>query len=189
MPFLGSATEARVRVARFRHEAQVLAYLTVSPDSDIPTLYQVGEHQGQPYLVREFVEGRTLEQLVAGGALALREGLGLLARIATVVKRVHGLGFAHRNLQPSNILVTADGAPKVVGFGIVGYLTSSKFLPPGATGVPAEVDVRGLQAMLGWLCGTLRQPVPPLLRDVQLGRSVGSVEAFAEVLGGWLRES
>ena len=68
LPRVESPSETPIRRDRFLREAQVLAHLTGDPDSDIPTLYAFGMHDEQPYFVREFVEGRTLEQLVTAGA-------------------------------------------------------------------------------------------------------------------------
>src|SRR5262249_55395336 len=76
MPLLGSAPEATGRLARYHNEWNVLRVLTWKPDPAIPTLYDVGcDAAGQSnYYVREFVDGSALEQLVAKGAVSLREG-------------------------------------------------------------------------------------------------------------------
>jgi serine/threonine protein kinase len=186
MPFLDAAAEISLRVARFYREAEVLARLTLDPDPDFPTLYEVGEYQGQPYFVREFVEASTLEQLGMARTLSLREGLGVVTAVASAVTRVHYRGFVHRNVYPSNVLVSVAGNPKLIGFGRVGLLAGSDFLPAGATGEPAEIDVRALQQMLTWLFTALRQPLPPRLEQLRQPGSVASPGAFAEALGSYL---
>jgi serine/threonine protein kinase len=187
MPLLDPSAEAPLRISRFRREAHALALLTCQPDPDFPTLYDVGECRGQPYLTREFVDGRTLEELGSSGALGLREGLAILAAVAEVVEKVHGRGFAHRNLQPSNVLVVEAGRPKLIGFGLVGLVTGSELLPPGVRGVSTEVDIRALQEMLNWLGEVLCEPIPPSLEAIQQPDSVGSAGAFAALLGKWLQ--
>jgi serine/threonine protein kinase len=180
MPLLDRASNVPERLARFRREAEVLACLNHDPDPDFPTLYDVGEYQGHPYIVREFVEGSTLEQLVTARTLSIREGVGVLAAVARAVQRVHGRGIAHRNLHPSNILIAAGGSPKLISFGRVGLLAGSGLLPSGASSVPAESDVRALKEILGWLGAALGQPVPP-------PASVESLTAFAEALESYLQ--
>ena len=107
--------------------------------------------------------------------------------VAGTVQRVHDLGVVHRNLHPSNVLVSRDGVPKLIGFGMVGLLAGADPRVVGNPGVPdevdvrpAEVDVRGLQQLLGWLGLALRQPLPPRLEALRQPGSVASPGAFAE---------
>src|SRR5262245_62426151 len=72
LPFLDPSSNVPERIARFMHEAEILASLTRDSDPDFPTLHEVGEYQRLPYLVREFVEGSTLEQLVTARMLSVR---------------------------------------------------------------------------------------------------------------------
>jgi serine/threonine-protein kinase len=185
---LAPAADASLRVARFHREAEVLANLTGDPDPDFPTLYEAGEHNGQFYLVREFVEGNTLEYQARAGLLSLREGIAILASVGGAVRRVHDRGIAHRNLHPSNVLIAADGTPKLSGFGLVGLLEGSERLPPGSPGTPAAVDVQALQRMLGWLCSALNQPKPAWLQAIEQDESLRTPAAFVEALaraGSW----
>ncbi len=173
IPLPGSAADM---VKRRNHFLQEARFVASRDDPHIPRLHQIGESQGQPYLVREFVVGTSLERLAAIGSLGWREAVGVLAVIAGVVQRVHEKGFVHRNLDPSNVLVAADGAPKLIGFGRFGLLSTSK----GAT---VEADVRALQMMLAWLGSTLGQaPTPRLVALCQPG-AVASAAAFVEALG------
>jgi len=191
MPLLGSASEAPLRLARYHNEWNVLRILTWEPDPAVPTLYLVGGGvPGQPnFYAREFVEGSTLEQLAAARSLTLQEGITVLAAVARAIVRVHTRGIAHCNLHPSNVLVAVDGTPKLIGFGRVELLTGSDMLPPGSAGVLPEVDVRGLQDLLRWLCVTLQQPVPAGLEWVMAPESATTASAFAEDLDSYLRGS
>jgi serine/threonine-protein kinase len=180
MPLFSSPGDAPLRKARFVREARTLAYLTADPDPDFPALHEVGENQGQPFLVREFVEGGTLEQLAAAGALDLRDGLGVLESVARAVQRVHERGLAHRNLHPANVLVTPERSAKLIGFGFVG--------PLAGPGTPAKLDVRSLQQMLGWLAAAVRQALPASLEALGRPGAVVSPGVLAVLLDRFLQE-
>jgi serine/threonine protein kinase len=184
MPSLGSGPEAGRLLARHENEWNALRVLTWEPDPVIPTLYNAGcdaAWQNHHY-VREFVDGDTLERSVASGAVNFHEGIRVLAAIAGAVRRMHGRWIAHRNLRAPNILVRTDGAPKLIGFGHVWPLAGDDRLPPGMSGVSAEVDVRGLQGILNWLCAALPQPVPASLEAIRRPGSVASAAQFEEAL-------
>src|SRR5262249_31720967 len=161
-------------------EARTLAYLTADPDPDFPALHEVGENQGQPFLVREFVEGGTLEQLAAAGAMDLRDGLGVLAAVGRAVQRGRDRGRAHRNSQPRNVLVTREHTAKLIGFGFAG--------PLAGPGTPAQGDVRSLQLMLGWLAAAVRQALPAYLEALCRRGGVVSPGVLAVLLDRFLQE-
>jgi serine/threonine protein kinase len=186
IPILSPDAERSAKLARFHRECQVLAHLTSEPGSNIPTLLMVGEHEGLPFSVREFVDGRTLQQRASERSINLRVGLELIASVARIVDRVHAQGFAHRNLSPENVLVSTDGTARLIGFGRVGMLAGSDPLAQGTSGVPRDVDVRGLQDLLRWLCETLGQPIPPALEKARRSGSLATPAAFAETVGGYL---
>ncbi|MCI0376831.1 MAG: protein kinase [Gemmataceae bacterium] len=162
MPFLGSPSETARRFSSYQNEWNVLRVLTWEPDPAVPTLYNVvSDVSGQlNFYLREFVSDTSLEQLVVTGSLCLSEGIRILSTIANAVQRMHGHWIAHRNLRPSRVLVGTDGTAKLIGFGHVAPLVGAAELPPGESGVSAKIDIRALQEMLGWLCTTLRQPLP-----------------------------
>ncbi len=88
--------------ARFRTEAEAAARL-VHPN--IVTVYEVGEHDGQPYFAMQYVAGPTLAGRVAQGPLPPRDAARLVAQIARAVDHAHRRGILHRDLKPSNILL------------------------------------------------------------------------------------
>jgi eukaryotic-like serine/threonine-protein kinase len=117
---LGSAAEI---VRRFRAERQILAHL-VHPN--IARFLDAGTAEdGRPYFVMEYVEGRPIDEYV--GKLPLRERLALFREVCAAVHFAHQNLVVHRDLKPGNILVTGDGAPKLLDFGI------AKLLDPGGT--------------------------------------------------------
>jgi serine/threonine protein kinase len=184
---LASGGEGSRQLARFHREARVLACLTGGQKPGIPTLHEVGEYQGLPYYVREYVEGHTLVQRVADRFIGVREGLGVLAAVARTVSRVHEQGFVHRNLRPSNVLIAADGASKLIGFGMA-CPTGPPMVAAGRDAAPTGMDVQALGQMATWLCAGLEQPVPTRLASVCDNCSRAGAAEFAEALAGYLDE-
>jgi eukaryotic-like serine/threonine-protein kinase len=112
---LGTAAEI---VRRFRAERQILAHLD---HPNIAKLLDGGTTQdGRPYFVMEYVEGRPIDEVCA--VLPLRERLALFREVCAAVHFAHQNLVVHRDLKPGNILVTADGAPKLLDFGIAKLL-------------------------------------------------------------------
>src|SRR5262245_7495327 len=89
--------------ARFRAEAEAAARLK---HPNIVTVYEVGDQNGLPYIVMEYVEGRTLSQRLAEGPLPPREAARLVAEAARAVQHAHDHGILHRDLKPANILLS-----------------------------------------------------------------------------------
>jgi eukaryotic-like serine/threonine-protein kinase len=108
----GSAT--RESLDRFRREADLLARLQ---HPGIAAIHGVGQDDhGQPFIVMEYVDGRTLREFAR--RLPLEERLRLLATVCDAVDHAHQRGVIHRDLKPGNVLVTPDGQAKVLDFGI-----------------------------------------------------------------------
>ncbi len=102
--------------ARFLREARSAAQLE---HPNIVSLYETGQtHDGAFYLVTEFVEGRTLEQMIRAGPIAPREAAGLIATVARALEYAHAQGVIHRDITPSNVIVDSDGRPHLMDFGL-----------------------------------------------------------------------
>jgi hypothetical protein len=101
---------------RFFREAQSTGSLQ---HPNIVTVFELGDHEGNPYLVMEFLEGASLDAIIAS-----RRELTVLEKIQTIIGACHGLshahsrGIVHRDVKPANIMVTKDGVVKIVDFGI-----------------------------------------------------------------------
>ena len=120
------------RLARFEREAQILASLG---HPNIAGILGVEDGPRGQALVLEFVDGRTLAEIIAGGRIPPDEACGIARQIADALEAAHEQGIVHRDLKPANIKVRPDGTVKVLDFGL------AKALDP-AQG--ARVDVEDL---------------------------------------------
>jgi len=111
---LAFAADAERR-ARFDREAKLLASLT---HPNIGGIFGLEDVSGTPYLVLEFIEGETLSQRLARGALTVRETLTICGQIASAVEAAHDRGIVHRDLKPGNVMISATGVVKVLDFGL-----------------------------------------------------------------------
>jgi serine/threonine protein kinase len=85
---------------------------------NIVTIYDAGVEGETPWIAMEFVEGRTLRQVIAEGPLAPAQMLDIAVPVADALAKAHDAGILHRDLKPENIMVTAEGVPKILDFGL-----------------------------------------------------------------------
>ncbi|MCF6286280.1 MAG: serine/threonine protein kinase [Candidatus Hydrogenedentes bacterium] len=110
-------------VARFRREAEAIATLN---HPNIVRIYAVGDSDTVPYIAMEFVEGRTLSDLlVDSGSLPGEEALDIALQAADALVCAHDCQIVHRDIKPANILITDDGTVKVTDFGIAKVLNAA----------------------------------------------------------------
>ncbi|HYO16926.1 MAG TPA: protein kinase [Thermoanaerobaculia bacterium] len=103
------------RRRRFDRESKALAALN---HPNVVTIHSVEEVDGQPFLVMEWIQGRSLEELISPGGLPLERYLELAIPLIEAVSQAHQAGIIHRDLKPANIMVRDDGVLKVLDFGI-----------------------------------------------------------------------
>jgi WD40 repeat protein/tRNA A-37 threonylcarbamoyl transferase component Bud32 len=139
----------------------------------IVAIHQVGQHDGQPFCVMDFIEGESLEQRLATGPLAPRLAAQLLGEIAGAVEYAHQRGVVHRDLKPANILLDRQGRAYVADFGLARRIDApdpltatgevvgtASYMAPEQAGQPSHAmgpatDIYGLGAVLyamltGW---------------------------------------
>src|SRR5712692_5011105 len=145
---------------RFLREARSVAQLR---HPSIVSVHEVGEADGVPYLVSDFVQGMTLTDLLSARRPGYRAAAELAATVADALHYAHEQGVVHRDVKPSNILVGDDGAPHVMDFGLAkreaGEITMTvegqvlgtpAYMPPEqARGEGHGVDARGDVYSLG----------------------------------------
>ncbi|HSS45768.1 MAG TPA: serine/threonine-protein kinase, partial [Thermoanaerobaculia bacterium] len=130
LPTAFSADAERLR--RFEQEAQAASALN---HPNILSIYDLGTHDGAPYIVSELLEGETLRSRLAGGAFTPRRAIGHALQIAQGLAAAHEKGIVHRDLKPENIFVTSDGRVKILDFGLA-RVTQPEGLSAGATNLP-----------------------------------------------------
>jgi serine/threonine protein kinase len=111
-PHLYGKPEAEARLDR---EARLASSLN---HPAIVSVFDVGHHDAQPYVVMELIEGRTLAARIGAGRLPIREAVEIAMQVADGLAAAHDAGVVHRDLKPQNIMLTAEGRPKVVDFGL-----------------------------------------------------------------------
>ena len=160
---------------RFYHEAQVAGRLN---HPHIVTIYDVGEKAAgeDAYIAMEYVTGTNLHELLAGGGrLPLAQVADVMDRLAQALDYAHESGVVHRDIKPANILLTENGQPKILDFGIARLVAGGLTRPGKFFGTPnymspeqvigAEVDGRSDQFSLGVILYQLLTGEKPFVGD------------------------
>ena len=164
------------RIARFEREAKTLASLN---HPNIAAIYGFEKSSGVHALVMELVEGPTLADRIAQGAIPVDEALPIAKQIAEALEAAHEQGIIHRDLKPANVKLRPDGVVKVLDFGLAKALEPAGAMSPGMSQAPTITTPAMTQA--GMILGTAAYMSPEQAK----GRTVdkrSDIWAFGAVL-------
>jgi hypothetical protein len=165
------------RLKRFEQEARAAGVLN---HPNITAVYDLGTHDGAPYIVTELLEGETLRSRLGSGALSVRKAIDYAIQIARGLAAAHEKGIVHRDLKPENLFLTRDGRVKILDFGLAKLKTEKD----GET----QTDLRTVSGTEpGVVLGTMGYMSPEQVRGKAADRrsdlfSFGAI--FYEMLSG-----
>ncbi|HEX6088376.1 MAG TPA: protein kinase [Thermoanaerobaculia bacterium] len=144
--------EAKLRMLR---EARAVAALD---HPNVCTVYEVGEHEGRPYIVMQFVEGETLFDRLRQARMSPSEVLDVAMQIAAALDEAHSHGIIHRDVKPMNIMLTPRGQVKVLDFGLAKFTTARR----------ENTTTDQLESRAGVITGTAPYMSPEQLRGAPI---------------------
>ena len=191
---IGEAACSKTAVDRFLNEAKSIAAIN---HPNIVQIYDYGRAKDGPFIIIEYVDGRSLLDRCRDGAISPEEAVDLTCQLCDGLSRAHDQGIVHRDIKPANVLLTKNGVPKLTDFGLAktdvadhqmtvagSVLGTPDFMPPEQRRDATEVDSR---SDLWSLAATLYQMVtgrsPKIIRFDLLPENITSV------LGKALEES
>jgi Tol biopolymer transport system component len=136
------------RLSRFEQEARAAGMLN---HPNVLAIYDVGTHEGSPYLVSELLEGETLRVRLGAGALPLSKVFDYAVQIAMGLAAAHEKGIVHRDLKPENLFLTRDGRVKILDFGLAKLTRPEMEHRTDAPTVPRDTDPGVVMGTVGYM--------------------------------------
>src|SRR6266478_3440022 len=146
------------RLRRFEQEAQAAGALN---HSNILAVYDVGMHDGSPYIVSELLEGEELREQFKAGPLTQRKALDYAQQITQGLAAAHERGITHRDLKPENLFITNDGRVKILDFGL------AKLRPERNESASSEIATLKQITDPGTVMGTVGYMSPEQIRGAE----------------------
>lgn len=155
---IGVASDAD-RLKRFEQEARAAGSLN---HPNLVTLFELGTHEGTPFIVMELLDGETLRQKLDEGALPSRKALDYAVQMAHGLAAAHDKGVVHRDLKPENVFITRDGRLKILDFGL------AKLQAPQETGLADATLAKAGGTAPGTVMGTVGYMSPEQVRGQEV---------------------
>jgi len=146
------------RIRRFEQEALAASSLN---HPNILTIHEVGEVEDAPFIVTEFIEGKTLRRQMAAEKMRPPEALDVAIQVASALEAAHKAGIVHRDIKPENIMLRPDGLVKVLDFGLAKLTEAHSSAPDASASTPAR-----LQTKTGLVMGTVTYMSPEQARGL-----------------------
>jgi len=170
-------TQDKERLARFEREAQLLAQLQ---HPNIASIYGMEESDGTRALVMELVEGPTLAERLAQGALPLDESFSIARQIAEALEEAHEKGIVHRDLKPQNVKAPGQGKVKVLDFGLAKALDPAAGAAASAADMARSPTLTSAGTQVGMILGTAAYMAPEQAKGFTVDKRA-DIWAFAVV--------
>ena len=131
----------RDRLHRFEQEAKAASLLN---HPNITVVYDIGQHDGAPYIVEELLEGETLRERLSGAPIGQRKAIEYALQVAHGLAAAHEKGIVHRDLKPENLFITREGHLKILDFGLAKSMSPASAEPGQSTAATAAATRPGI---------------------------------------------
>ena len=144
--FLATGTHHDDELRRFEQEARAAGSLN---HPNVLTVYDIGTHEANPYIVSELLEGGTLREHLEGAPFTVDESIDYAAQMADGLTAAHGKGIVHRDLKPENLFITGAGRLKILDFGIAKLVAPERNSPELKS--PAPTQTGAILGTMGYM--------------------------------------